>query len=62
MRSARDQRIDGPAIVVETMATTFIDPLWQATVDPWGHLRLAAKHAANAGIRGVSDYLIFASR
>jgi len=41
------QRIDGPAIVVETMATTFIDPLWQATVDRWGHLRLAAKHAAN---------------
>jgi N-methylhydantoinase A len=44
------QRIDGPAIVVETMATTFIDPLWRATVDPWGHLRLAAKHAANEAL------------
>jgi N-methylhydantoinase A len=44
------QRIDGPAIVVETMATTFIDPLWQATVDGWGHLRVAAKHAANQAV------------
>jgi N-methylhydantoinase A len=44
------QRIDGPAIVVETMATTFIDPLWQATVDPWGHLRLAAKRPANEAL------------
>ena len=39
----REQRIDGPAIVVETMATTFIDEGWRATVDIWGHLLLATQ-------------------
>ena len=39
----REQRIDGPAIVVETMATTFIDEGWRATVDVWGHLLLATQ-------------------
>ncbi len=36
-----DQQIEGPALIVETMATTFIDPSWRATVDAWGHLHLA---------------------
>jgi N-methylhydantoinase A len=39
------QRIDGPALVVETMATTFIDAPWQATVDLWGHLHLATNQS-----------------
>ena len=39
----REQSIDGPAIVVETMATTFIDEGWRATVDVWGHLQLATQ-------------------
>ena len=41
---ARGQQIAGPALVVETMASTFIDAGWRATVDRWGHLLLA--HAA----------------
>ena len=40
-----DQRIDGPALVVETMATTFVDAGWQATVDLWGHLHLATNRS-----------------
>lgn len=39
----RGQCIDGPAIIVEAMATTFIDEGWRATVDTWGHLRLATQ-------------------
>lgn len=39
----RGQRIDGPAIVTETMATTFIDEGWRATVDLCGHLLLATQ-------------------
>ncbi len=46
---ARDQCIAGPAIVVETMATTFIDEGWQATVDLWGHLQLAASVPPTTG-------------
>ena len=38
---APGQAIDGPAIIVETMATTFVDEPWHATVDAWGHLQLA---------------------
>jgi N-methylhydantoinase A len=34
------QQIEGPALIVETMATTFVDPLWRATVDTFGHLRV----------------------
>ena len=36
------QRIDGPALVVEPMATTFIDQRWQGTTVRWSHLHLAA--------------------
>jgi N-methylhydantoinase A len=36
-----DQEIVGPALVVETMASTFIDAGWRATVDRWGNLLLA---------------------
>ncbi len=43
-----NQRIEGPALIVETMATTFVDPSWHATVDTWGHLLLAANRAAPA--------------
>ena len=38
---AIDQEIDGPAVIVETMASTFIDADWRARVDRWGHLLLA---------------------
>ena len=41
---ARGQQLDGPALIVETMATTFVDEGWRATVDTWGHLHLAAGH------------------
>jgi N-methylhydantoinase A len=46
---ARDQRIPGPAIVVEKMATTFVDEGWEATVDHWGHLQLAASASPTTG-------------
>jgi N-methylhydantoinase A len=36
------QQIDGPALIVETMATTFVDGGWRATADAWGNLHLAA--------------------
>jgi len=36
------QRIKGPAVIAETMATTFVDERWQASVDYWGHLFLTA--------------------
>jgi N-methylhydantoinase A/oxoprolinase/acetone carboxylase beta subunit len=38
----RGQQIDGPALIVETMATTFVDEGWRATADSWGHLHVAA--------------------
>ncbi len=43
------QQIEGPALIVETMATTFIDAGWRATVDTWGHLRIVG-----AGARPVT--------
>ncbi len=39
------QQIEGPALIVETMATTFIDAGWRAAVDTWGHLRIEATGA-----------------
>ena len=33
-------RIDGPAVVVESVATTWIAPGWSALVDPLGNLRM----------------------
>ncbi|HET6473799.1 MAG TPA: hydantoinase/oxoprolinase family protein [Pseudomonadales bacterium] len=37
---APDQVVVGPALIVETMATTFVDTQWRGTVDRWGHLLL----------------------
>jgi len=37
---AVDQEIVGPALVVETNASTFVDASWRARVDRWGHLLL----------------------
>ncbi|MDY6921417.1 MAG: hydantoinase/oxoprolinase family protein [Pseudomonadota bacterium] len=37
---APGQCLAGPVLVAETIATTFIGPSWQATVDSWGHLLL----------------------
>ena len=37
-RLAPGHRIDGPAIVAETIATTVIEPGWRATVSERGHL------------------------
>ncbi len=34
------QRIDGPALITETVATTFIDSGWQCQVDNYGNLLL----------------------
>jgi N-methylhydantoinase A len=34
------QRIDGPALIVETTTTTLLAPQWRATVDSWGNLQL----------------------
>jgi len=36
-----DQCIDGPALITETTATTWIDEGWQARVDRWGNLLLS---------------------
>jgi N-methylhydantoinase A/oxoprolinase/acetone carboxylase beta subunit len=36
----QDQRLDGPALITETTATTWISPGWQARVDHWGNLVL----------------------
>lgn len=37
----RDQVVQGPVLIIETNATTFIEPLWQARVDALGNLRLS---------------------
>ena len=42
------QQIEGPALIVETMTTTFIDAGWRATVDTWGHLRIVTASARPA--------------
>ncbi len=36
------QRIDGPCLVCEKVATTWVAPSWRLQVDPWGNLRLEA--------------------
>jgi N-methylhydantoinase A len=36
------QTLDGPALVTETTATTWIDTSWRARVDAWGNLLLEA--------------------
>ena len=38
-----DQCIDGPALITETTATTWIDEGWQAKVDGWGNILLHAR-------------------
>jgi N-methylhydantoinase A len=43
---AAGQQFAGPALVVESMATTFIERGWETTVDPWGNLRLARQPPA----------------
>ncbi|RMG27785.1 MAG: hydantoinase/oxoprolinase family protein [Gammaproteobacteria bacterium] len=39
---AAGQRLQGPALVTETVATTWIAPGWRAEVDAWGNLLLEA--------------------
>ena len=41
-RLVAGQRIAGPALVTETVSTTWIAPGWTAEVDAWGNLHLAA--------------------
>jgi len=36
-----DQLIDGPALITETTATTWIDEGWRVRVDRWGNLLLS---------------------
>jgi N-methylhydantoinase A len=38
---AVDQEVAGPALIAETMASTFVDAGWIARMDRWGHLLLA---------------------
>jgi N-methylhydantoinase A len=37
---AESQRIDGPALIVETTTTTLLAAGWQSTLDAWGNLYL----------------------
>jgi N-methylhydantoinase A len=37
---ATGQRYEGPLVVLDDIATTFVDPGWIVTVDEWGNLRL----------------------
>lgn len=41
---AAGQLIDGPALICEPIATTFIAPNWQANVDGYGNLLLTHRH------------------
>ncbi|MEU3192789.1 hydantoinase B/oxoprolinase family protein [Streptomyces sp. NPDC006992] len=43
------QRVAGPAVVVETDATTVVEPGWAAAADPRGHLVLTRVRARAAG-------------
>ena len=38
---AAGQQVSGPALVVEALATTFVDKGWQGIVDDWGNLHLS---------------------
>ena len=42
---APDRRIAGPAIIVDPLSTTVVEPGWTATVEPEGTLRLAKPSA-----------------
>jgi N-methylhydantoinase A len=37
---ATGQRYEGPLVVLDDIATTFVDPGWSVTVDEWGNLLL----------------------
>ncbi len=39
----RGARLEGPAIVAEQVATTWLAPGWRCSVDAWGNLRLEAR-------------------
>ncbi len=39
-------KLEGPALIVEDVATTVVDPGWSASVDGWQQLVLSAKNAA----------------
>ncbi|WP_313438591.1 hydantoinase B/oxoprolinase family protein [Novosphingobium sp.] len=39
-------RIDGPALIREPLATTVVEPGWAATVDDWGNLVLRQERAS----------------
>ncbi|HYW04212.1 MAG TPA: hydantoinase/oxoprolinase family protein [Gammaproteobacteria bacterium] len=40
-------QLRGPALVTETVSTTFVAPGWEARVDPWGNLLLYWREEAN---------------
>jgi N-methylhydantoinase A len=42
---AAGQRIEGPALICENVATTWVEPGWSATVDRIGNLQLSARRA-----------------
>ena len=35
-----DDSLEGPALIIETSATTWLEPGWKAVCDPWGNLML----------------------
>ncbi len=41
---SQDKLVVGPAIICETMTTSYIAPKWQARLDKHGHLRLSRHH------------------
>ena len=50
---ATGQRIRGPAIISEQVATTWLEADWECEVDCWGNLRLRRMAAAQAGPSGA---------
>ena len=49
------RRIPGPAIIVDALATTIIEPGWAATVEPEGTLRLTKSPSSSEEGLGVVD-------
>jgi N-methylhydantoinase A len=51
-RLARGQHLQGPAIIAEQVATTWLAPGWRAEVDDLGNLRLRRQNAGRADDAG----------
>jgi len=42
---ALDQEIHGPGLIIETVATTYLEAGWSCKTDQYGHLHLHKNHA-----------------